>query len=108
MAFPGVPGGFRELREAGRNHLHLSWYLIVPGITSYDQIPSWRANKANKGRGGPPKKGNKANKGFLPENHMNYVYLKFLLLFWTADSDSPGQTVENPANGLLVYFTEDV
>ena len=35
LAFPGPPGGFRELREAGRNHLHLSWYLIVPGITSY-------------------------------------------------------------------------
>ena len=25
------------LREAGRNHLHLSWYLVVPGITSYGQ-----------------------------------------------------------------------
>ena len=31
------PGGFREVREASRNHFHLSWYLIVPGITSYDQ-----------------------------------------------------------------------
>ena len=37
LAFPGGPGGFRELREAGRNHFHLSWYLLVPGITSYDQ-----------------------------------------------------------------------
>ena len=37
LAFPGGPGGFRELREAGRNHFHLSWYLSVPGITSYDQ-----------------------------------------------------------------------
>ena len=27
LAFPGGPGGFRELREAGRNHFHLSWYL---------------------------------------------------------------------------------
>ena len=26
-AFPGDPGGFREVREAGRNHFHLSWYL---------------------------------------------------------------------------------
>ena len=29
------PGGFRELREASRNHFHL-----VPGITSYGQAPS--------------------------------------------------------------------
>ena len=35
LAFPGGPGGFRELREAGRNHLHPSWYLLVPGVTSY-------------------------------------------------------------------------
>ena len=37
LAFPGGPGGFRELREAGRNHFILSWYLVVPGITSYGQ-----------------------------------------------------------------------
>ena len=37
LAFPQGPGGFRELREAGRNHLHLSWYLLVPGVTSYGQ-----------------------------------------------------------------------
>ena len=37
LAFPEGPGGFRELREAGRNHLHLSWHLLVPGVTSYDQ-----------------------------------------------------------------------
>ena len=37
LAFPGGPGGFRELREAGRNHFHLSWYLLVPGVTSYGQ-----------------------------------------------------------------------
>ena len=41
LAFPGGPGGFRELREAGRNRFHLSWYLLVPGITSYCQKPSW-------------------------------------------------------------------
>ena len=41
LAFPGGPGGFREVREADRNHFHLSWYLIVPGITSYCQNPSW-------------------------------------------------------------------
>ena len=35
LAFSEGPGGFREVREAGRNHFHLSWYLLVPGITSY-------------------------------------------------------------------------
>ena len=25
LAFYQGPGGFRELREAGRNHFHLSW-----------------------------------------------------------------------------------
>ena len=34
LAFPEGPGGFRELRGAGRNHFHLSWYLVVPGMTS--------------------------------------------------------------------------
>ena len=34
--FPGGPEGFSEVRGAGRNHFRLSWYLIVPGITSYD------------------------------------------------------------------------
>ncbi len=38
FAFVGGPGGFRELREAGRNHFHLSWYLLVPVITSYDRF----------------------------------------------------------------------
>ena len=37
LAFREGPGGFREVREAGRNHFHLSWYLILPGITSYDK-----------------------------------------------------------------------
>ena len=37
LAFSQGPGGFRELREAGRNHFHLSWYLLVPGVTSYDR-----------------------------------------------------------------------
>ena len=31
LAFPEGPGGFRELRKAGRNHFHLSWYL--PRVT---------------------------------------------------------------------------
>ena len=31
FVFLGGPGGFREVREAGRNHFHLSWYLLVPG-----------------------------------------------------------------------------
>ena len=39
LAFPRVSGGFRELREAHRNHFHLSCYLLVPGITSYGQKP---------------------------------------------------------------------
>ena len=39
LAFSGGPGGFRELRGPGRNHFHLSWYLLVPGITSCDQKP---------------------------------------------------------------------
>jgi len=29
------PGGFREFREAGRNHFHLSWYLSDAVVTSY-------------------------------------------------------------------------
>ena len=37
LAFPGGPGGFRELREAYRNHFHLSWYLLVPVVTSHSQ-----------------------------------------------------------------------
>ena len=37
FTFSRGPGGFRELREAGRNHFHLSWYLLVPGVTSYDR-----------------------------------------------------------------------
>ena len=39
LAFTQGPGGFREVREASRNHFHLSWYLLVPGVTSYDQEP---------------------------------------------------------------------
>ena len=27
LAFAGGPVGLRELRGAGRNHFHLSWYL---------------------------------------------------------------------------------
>ena len=39
LAFPQGPGGFRKLRGPGRNRFHLSWYLSVPGITSYGQKP---------------------------------------------------------------------
>ena len=39
LAFPGGPRGFRELREAYRNHFRLCWYLIVPGVTSYGLKP---------------------------------------------------------------------
>ena len=35
LVFSGGPGGFREVREAGRNHFHLSWYLSVSVVTSY-------------------------------------------------------------------------
>ena len=37
LAFSPGAGGFKELRGASRNHFHLSWYLIVPRITSYGQ-----------------------------------------------------------------------
>ena len=40
LAFSRGYGGFRELREAGRKHFHLSWYPLVPGVMSYDQ-KSW-------------------------------------------------------------------
>ena len=33
------PGGFRELLEAYRSHLHLSLYLLVPVVMSYGQKP---------------------------------------------------------------------
>ena len=42
LAFPRGLGGVRELREACRNHFHLSWYLQVPVVTSYGQKRSWR------------------------------------------------------------------
>ena len=43
LSFPGGPGGFREVREAGRNHFHLSWYLLVPGRVPKKLGPSCRA-----------------------------------------------------------------
>ena len=33
--------GFRKVREACRNHFHLSWYLSVPVVTSDGPKPSW-------------------------------------------------------------------
>ena len=39
LGFPGGPGGFTKLWEASRIHFHLSWYLLVPGITSYGPKP---------------------------------------------------------------------
>ena len=39
VVFPRGPGGVGELREAGRNHFHLSWYLLVSVVTSYGQKP---------------------------------------------------------------------
>ena len=35
LAFSRGPGGFRELREAGRKRFHLSWYISVPVVRSY-------------------------------------------------------------------------
>ena len=35
LAFSEGPGGFREVREASRNHFHLSWYLSVSVVTRY-------------------------------------------------------------------------
>ena len=44
MAFLGGPGGFRELREAGRNHFHLSWFEGVAKVPqdSLDRSPGKR------------------------------------------------------------------
>ena len=39
LAFSWGPGGFRKLREAYRKIFHRSWYLLVPGVTSYSQKP---------------------------------------------------------------------
>ena len=38
LAFPGGPGGFRELREAGRNHFHLSWYLSDSVVAEINRL----------------------------------------------------------------------
>ena len=38
-AFSEGSGGFRELREAGRNHFHLSWCLADAVVTSYGPNP---------------------------------------------------------------------
>ena len=35
LAFSKGSGWFREVREAGRNHFHLSWYLSDAVVTSY-------------------------------------------------------------------------
>ena len=37
--FSRGPGGFREVRKAGRNHFHLSWCLSVSVVKSYGQKP---------------------------------------------------------------------
>ena len=41
LAFPRDPGGFREVREACRNHFHLPWYLSDTVVASCSQRPSW-------------------------------------------------------------------
>jgi hypothetical protein len=41
--FSRGPGGFKEVQEAGRTHLHLSWYLSDTVVTSngpYEVPPS--------------------------------------------------------------------
>ena len=40
LAFSQGPGGFRELREAYRNHFHRSWYLSDAVVTNYSKKPS--------------------------------------------------------------------
>ena len=39
LVFSLGPGGFRELREAYRNHFHRSWYLSDAVVTSYGKKP---------------------------------------------------------------------
>ena len=39
LFFSQGPGRFKELRGPGRKHFHLSWYLSVSVVTSYDQKP---------------------------------------------------------------------
>ena len=34
LAFSRGPGGFRELKEAGRKHFHLPWYLFDAVVAS--------------------------------------------------------------------------
>ena len=40
-------GGIRELREASRNHFHLSWYLSNAVVTGYSQKAYERIKKQN-------------------------------------------------------------
>ena len=44
-AFSRGPAGFREVREAGRNHFHVSWYLSVSVVTSHGQKPCFPSSK---------------------------------------------------------------
>ena len=39
LLFPQVLKGLRELRKAGRNHIHLSWYVSDAVVTRYKVFP---------------------------------------------------------------------
>ena len=41
FVFSRCPGRLREVREAGRNHFHLSWYLSDAAVTSISQKNGW-------------------------------------------------------------------
>ena len=46
FAFSQGPGGFRELRDPGRNHSHLAWYLSDTVSTS-EVVFRYLSNKGN-------------------------------------------------------------
>ena len=82
LAFPGGPGGFRELREAGRNHFHLSWYLSVPGVTSYAKKTNKEKQQIILGYVFPKKTWSRLNFGVLgPENSDSSSKTTYMVLF---------------------------
>ena len=79
MAFPGGPGGFRELREAGRNHFHLSWYLSDTVVTSPGppQGPKKRTGNEQNARNSEPERrllGTPETSRIPPENVGKKIY----------------------------------
>ena len=41
LAFARIPGRFRKVREVGRNHVHVSWYLSDPVVSSFVVVFCW-------------------------------------------------------------------